>query len=152
MNTNRSFLVWSSVILPKKTTHFPLDQFPIPPKILDSKSDPLGKTKELNFHGSGRLIGAFHRFLTTFPISCKFTSVFRDFCRIFIYLLFLTDNNAPMIQFLLIVNKSGQTRFSKYYSFQSAKERQTLEGEVTRMCLGRREDEVCSPSPLSSPP
>lgn len=57
-----------------------------------------------------------------------------------------------MIQFLLIVNKSGQTRFSKYYSFQSAKERQTLEGEVTRMCLGRREDEVCTSAPLSSPP
>ena len=55
-----------------------------------------------------------------------------------------------MIQFLLIVNKSGQTRFSKYYSFQSAKERQTLEGEVTRMCLGRREDEVCTSAPLFS--
>ncbi|KAK8807104.1 hypothetical protein WA158_003863 [Blastocystis sp. Blastoise] len=48
-----------------------------------------------------------------------------------------------MIQFLLIVNKSGQTRFSKYYTFENAKERSTLEGEVTRICLGRR-DEECS--------
>ena len=36
----------------------------------------------------------------------------------------------------------GQTRFAKYYVFQNAKERATLEGEVTRMFMGRRDDQV----------
>ena len=48
-----------------------------------------------------------------------------------------------MIQFFLIFNKIGQTRFAKYYTFQNAKERATLEGEVTRMYMGRRDDQVC---------
>ncbi|OAO15899.1 adaptor protein complex 4, subunit sigma 2 [Blastocystis sp. ATCC 50177/Nand II] len=48
-----------------------------------------------------------------------------------------------MIQFFLIFNQMGQTRFAKYYTFQHAKERATLEGEVTRLYMGRREDE-CS--------
>lgn len=47
-----------------------------------------------------------------------------------------------MIQFFLIFNQMGQTRFAKYYTFQHAKERATLEGEVTRLYMGRREDEV----------
>ena len=47
-----------------------------------------------------------------------------------------------MIQFFLIFNKLGQTRFAQYYNFQHAKERATLEGEVTRMYMGRREDQV----------
>ncbi|KAK8820433.1 hypothetical protein WA577_006495 [Blastocystis sp. JDR] len=46
-----------------------------------------------------------------------------------------------MIQFFLIFNQMGQTRFAKYYTFQHAKERATLEGEVTRLYMGRREDE-----------
>ncbi|KAK8790495.1 hypothetical protein WA171_002018 [Blastocystis sp. BT1] len=46
-----------------------------------------------------------------------------------------------MIQFFLIFNKLGQTRFAQYYTFQHAKERATLEGEVTRMFMGRREDQ-----------
>ncbi|KNB41365.1 hypothetical protein JH06_5304 [Blastocystis sp. subtype 4] len=49
-----------------------------------------------------------------------------------------------MIQFFLIFNKLGQTRFAQYYTFQHAKERATLEGEVTRMFMGRREDQVCN--------
>lgn len=47
-----------------------------------------------------------------------------------------------MIQFFLIFNKLGQTRFAQYYNFQNAKERATLEGEVTRMYMGRREEQV----------
>ena len=47
-----------------------------------------------------------------------------------------------MIQFFLIFNQMGQTRFAKYYAFQNAKERATLEGEVTRMFMGRRDDQV----------
>ena len=47
-----------------------------------------------------------------------------------------------MIQFFLIFNKMGQTRFAKYYVFQNAKERATLEGEVTRLYMGRRDDQV----------
>ncbi len=49
-----------------------------------------------------------------------------------------------MIQFFLIFNQMGQTRFAKYFTFQNAKERATLEGEVTRLYMGRREDEVAT--------
>ena len=55
-----------------------------------------------------------------------------------------------MIQFFLIFNKMGQTRFAKYYVFQNAKERATLEGEVTRLYLGRRDDQVLSLSLFDS--
>ena len=47
-----------------------------------------------------------------------------------------------MIQFFLLFNKLGQTRFAQYYSFLHAKERATLEGEVTRLYMGRTEDQV----------
>lgn len=47
-----------------------------------------------------------------------------------------------MIQFFVIFNKLGQTRFAHYFTFQNAKERATLEGEVTRMYMGRRDDQV----------
>ncbi|CBK21827.2 uncharacterized protein [Blastocystis hominis] len=46
-----------------------------------------------------------------------------------------------MIQFFVIFNKLGQTRFAHYFTFQNAKERATLEGEVTRMYMGRRDDQ-----------
>ncbi|KAK8805150.1 hypothetical protein WA538_005598 [Blastocystis sp. DL] len=46
-----------------------------------------------------------------------------------------------MIQFFLIFNKIGQTRFAQYYTFLHAKERATLEGEVTRLYMGRTEDQ-----------
>ena len=49
---------------------------------------------------------------------------------------------CEMIQFFLIFNKLGQTRFAQYFTFQNAKERSTLEGEVTRMYMGRRDDQV----------
>ena len=42
-----------------------------------------------------------------------------------------------MIQFLLMVNKQGQTRIAHYTKYITIKERSTLEGELVRKCLGR---------------
>lgn len=42
-----------------------------------------------------------------------------------------------MIQFILMVNKQGQTRLAHYTSFKSIKERVTLEGALVRKCLSR---------------
>ena len=50
-----------------------------------------------------------------------------------------------MIQFILMVNKQGQTRLSKYYNSFSVQERITTEGELIRKCLSRVENQV---SPL----
>lgn len=47
------------------------------------------------------------------------------------------------IQFLLLVNKQGQTRLAQYLNFMSIAERTALEGEVVRKCLQRR-DTDCS--------
>ena len=52
---------------------------------------------------------------------------------------------SVMIQFFLIFNKLGQIRFAQYFTFQTAKERATLQGEVTRMYMGRRDDQVFFP-------
>jgi AP-4 complex subunit sigma-1 len=44
------------------------------------------------------------------------------------------------MRYLLMVNKQGQTRLSKYFGhFPSTKERTTLEGELIRKCLVRQE-------------
>ena len=48
-----------------------------------------------------------------------------------------------MIEFILMVNKQGQTRLSKYYNSFSVQERITLEGELIRKCLSRTEHQ-CS--------
>mmetsp|Transcript_14338 Transcript_14338/g.12169 ORF Transcript_14338/g.12169 Transcript_14338/m.12169 type:complete len:143 (+) Transcript_14338:76-504(+) len=48
-----------------------------------------------------------------------------------------------MIQFILMVNKQGQTRLAQYYNHQTVKERITLEGELIRKCLSRNESQ-CS--------
>ena len=42
-----------------------------------------------------------------------------------------------MIQFVLLVNKQGQTRLAQYTNSMSIKERITLEGELVRKCLSR---------------
>ena len=47
-----------------------------------------------------------------------------------------------MIEFILLVNKQGQTRLSQYTNFKSIKERSSLEGEIVRKCLSRSTDEV----------
>ncbi|KAH9589150.1 AP complex [Trypanosoma melophagium] len=43
------------------------------------------------------------------------------------------------IEFILLVNKQGQTRLAQYSSFLPIVERTALEGEVVRKCLQRRE-------------
>eukprot|EP01059_Diplonema_ambulator_P003305 TRINITY_DN12988_c0_g1_i1.p1 TRINITY_DN12988_c0_g1~~TRINITY_DN12988_c0_g1_i1.p1 ORF type:complete len:146 (+),score=61.81 TRINITY_DN12988_c0_g1_i1:60-497(+) len=48
-----------------------------------------------------------------------------------------------MIHFLLLVNKQGQTRLAQYANYMDLRERVTLEGEVVRKCLQRKESE-CS--------
>lgn len=42
-----------------------------------------------------------------------------------------------MIEFLLMVNKQGQTRIAHYTKFLTIKERVTLEGVLVRKCLSR---------------
>jgi len=48
------------------------------------------------------------------------------------------------IKYILLVNKQGQTRLSKYYDYQPADKRIILEGEIIRKCLGRAESQVRS--------
>jgi len=48
-----------------------------------------------------------------------------------------------MIQFVLLVNKQGQTRLAQYSNYMSIKERITLEGELVRKSLSRNENQ-CS--------
>ena len=47
-----------------------------------------------------------------------------------------------MIKYILLVNKQGQTRFSRYYIKKSLDEKVNLEAEVTRKCLSRSENQV----------
>lgn len=49
-----------------------------------------------------------------------------------------------MIQFILLVNKQGQTRLAQYTNYISIKQRATLEGELIRKCLSRNEKQVSS--------
>jgi len=48
-----------------------------------------------------------------------------------------------MIEFVLLVNKQGQTRMSQYAKFKTIAERTALEAEIVRKCLSRGE-ELCS--------
>ncbi|ROL41575.1 AP-4 complex subunit sigma-1 [Anabarilius grahami] len=48
-----------------------------------------------------------------------------------------------MIKFLLMVNKQGQTRLSKYYEQVDLGKRAALEADMVRGCLARRKEE-CS--------
>jgi len=47
-----------------------------------------------------------------------------------------------MIQFILMVNKQGQTRLANYYQWMSIDERTALEAEIIRKCLSRSELQV----------
>ena len=47
------------------------------------------------------------------------------------------------IEFVLLVNKQGQTRLAQYSNFKTINERTALEGEIIRKCLARNEDQ-CS--------
>ncbi|KAK6307450.1 AP-4 complex subunit sigma-1 [Coregonus clupeaformis] len=48
-----------------------------------------------------------------------------------------------MIKFLLMVNKQGQTRLSKYYEQVDIEKRPSLEADVVKRCLSRKKEE-CS--------
>ena len=48
-----------------------------------------------------------------------------------------------MIQFILMVNKLGQTRLAQYFKELSLAEKRTLEAELVRKCLTRNESK-CS--------
>eukprot|EP01120_Amphizonella_sp_Union-15-10_P000464 TRINITY_DN10466_c0_g1_i1.p1 TRINITY_DN10466_c0_g1~~TRINITY_DN10466_c0_g1_i1.p1 ORF type:complete len:148 (+),score=18.10 TRINITY_DN10466_c0_g1_i1:124-567(+) len=48
-----------------------------------------------------------------------------------------------MILYILLVNKQGQTRLSKYYQSFPKPERLAMEGEIVRRCLSRSENQ-CS--------
>ena len=50
-----------------------------------------------------------------------------------IYIIYIYK--LTMIEFVLMVNKQGQTRLSSYYSWLSMEERVALESEVIRKCL-----------------
>lgn len=54
------------------------------------------------------------------------------------------------IKYLLLVNKQGQTRLSKYYDHMDNDRRVNLEGEIIRKCLGRSESQVRFASDLRS--
>ncbi|KAG8344196.1 putative clathrin assembly sigma-adaptin protein complex 4 [Trypanosoma vivax] len=45
------------------------------------------------------------------------------------------------IEFMLLVNKQGQTRLAHYTKFLPIEERSAMEGEIVRKCLQRRETE-----------
>ena len=42
-----------------------------------------------------------------------------------------------MIEFILMVNKFGQTRIAQYFQDIDKEERKTLESELVRKCLAR---------------
>jgi len=46
-----------------------------------------------------------------------------------------------MIKYILLVNKQGQTRLSRYYTKRTLDEKVSLEAEVTRKCLSRSDNQ-----------
>lgn len=51
---------------------------------------------------------------------------------------------SEMIKFVLMVNRQGQTRLSRYYQAVELSRRAQLEADVVRCCLGRRKEQVGS--------
>lgn len=47
-----------------------------------------------------------------------------------------------MIKFVLMVNRQGQTRLSRYYHPVELSRRAQLEADVVRCCLGRTKEQV----------
>lgn len=47
-----------------------------------------------------------------------------------------------MIRFVLMVNRQGQTRLSRYYHPVELSRRAQLEADVVRCCLGRTKEQV----------
>ena len=52
-------------------------------------------------------------------------------------------NIFEMIKFILMVNKQGQTRLSRYYDWWTVDEKVAMEAEIIRKCLSRSENQ-CS--------
>lgn len=46
------------------------------------------------------------------------------------------------IKYVLLVNKQGQTRLSKYYTYYPPVERISMEGNIIRQCLSRSTSQV----------
>lgn len=51
-------------------------------------------------------------------------------------------HRRKMIQFVLMVNRQGQTRLSRYYQPVELSRRAALEADVVRCCLSRKKDQV----------
>lgn len=51
-------------------------------------------------------------------------------------------SDQRMIKFLLMVNRQGQTRLSRYYQSVELSRRAQLEADAVRCCLSRRKDQV----------
>lgn len=49
---------------------------------------------------------------------------------------------ARMIKFVLMVNRQGQTRLSRYYQPVELNRRAALEADVVRCCLSRKKEQV----------
>lgn len=57
-------------------------------------------------------------------------------------------SNQTMIKFMLMVNRQGQTRLSRYYTPVELSRRAVLEADVVRCCLTRKKDQVTSCLPV----
>lgn len=55
-----------------------------------------------------------------------------------------------MIKFVLMVNRQGQTRLSRYYHPVELRRRAQLEADVVRCCLGRTKEQVTRQEPPSA--
>lgn len=60
-------------------------------------------------------------------------------------------SNQTMIKFMLMVNRQGQTRLSRYYTPVELSRRAVLEADVVRCCLTRKKDQVTSCLPVYLP-
>lgn len=56
--------------------------------------------------------------------------------------LVICVSGQRMIKFLLMVNRQGQTRLSRYYHPVELSRRAQLEADVVRCCLGRTKEQV----------
>ena len=58
-------------------------------------------------------------------------------------------SGVEMIKFVLMVNRQGQTRLSRYYQPVELGKRAALEADVVRGCLYRKKEEVSACIPIS---
>lgn len=67
-------------------------------------------------------------------------------------LCFRAAADQRMIKFVLMVNRQGQTRLSRYYQPVELSRRAALEADVVRCCLTRKKDQVPEVHTMSSFP